>query len=60
MGEIGNAFVDLGAHPNRADALLEALAGPCTWGGSAASRLVHLASTWAKVRKRLPGVAGPA
>ncbi len=57
VGEIGNAFVEVRPHANRADALLEALAGPSSWGGSEASRLVHLASTWAKVRKRLPGEA---
>lgn len=55
VGEIGNAFLELPAHPNRADALLEALGGPCRWGGAEASRLVHLASTWAKVQKKLSG-----
>jgi predicted metal-dependent phosphoesterase TrpH len=55
VGEIGNAFLELPRHPNRPDALLDALAGPCRWGGTEASRLVHLASTWAKVRKKLPG-----
>ena len=54
IGELGNAFVDLPAHPNRPDALLGALASSRT-GGSEASRLVHLASTWAKLRKKLPG-----
>ena len=53
--EVGNAFVELPRHANRADALLRALGGPCRWGGTTASRAVHLASTWAKVRKRLPG-----
>jgi dephospho-CoA kinase len=57
VAEIGNAFVEVRSHANRADALLAALAGPCEVGGTTASRLVHLASTWAKVRKRLP--AGP-
>ncbi|MGD8600044.1 MAG: dephospho-CoA kinase [Gemmatimonadota bacterium] len=55
VGEIGNAFLQLPAHPNAPDALLGAMAGPCRWGGTEASRLVHLASTWAKVRKKLPG-----
>lgn len=55
VAEIGNAFIELPVHPNRPEALLSALGGPCRWGGSTASRLVHLASTWAKVRKRLPG-----
>jgi len=54
VGEIGNAFVEVAPHPNRADALLAALKGPCSFGGRSASRLVHLASTWAKVRKKLP------
>lgn len=52
--EIGNAFVELPAHPNHADGLRAALAHART-GGAEASRLVHLASTWAKVRKKLPG-----
>ena len=53
VGEIGNAFVTLPAHPNRPDALRAALAQGRT-GGRESSRLVHLASTWAKVRKKLP------
>lgn len=54
VGELGNAFVEVPVHANRADALLAALKGPTTrWGGASASRLVHLASTWAKVRKKL-------
>ena len=51
--ELGNAFVEVPAHANRPDALLAALRGSTTWGGAPASRLVHLASTWAKVRKKL-------
>ncbi|MEX0836832.1 MAG: dephospho-CoA kinase [Gemmatimonadota bacterium] len=54
VGEIGNAFVELPAHPNHAGGLKAALAHART-GGAEASRLVHLASTWAKVRKKLPG-----
>jgi dephospho-CoA kinase len=54
VGELGNAFVELPHHPNRADALLSALRNARV-GGTEASRLVHLASTWAKVRKKLPG-----
>jgi dephospho-CoA kinase len=53
VGEVGNAHVVLPEHPNRPDALLAALAQART-GGREASRLVHLASTWAKIRKRLP------
>lgn len=52
VGEIGNAFVELPPHANRPDALLRALA-VATTGGHEASRLVHLASTWAKVAKKL-------
>ncbi len=52
--ELGNAFVDLPPHENRPDALRRALAR-ARCGGREASRLVHLASTWAKVRKKLPG-----
>jgi dephospho-CoA kinase len=57
LGELGNAFVELPAHANRPDALLAALAEART-GGAAASRTVHLASTWAKVRKALPFSTG--
>ena len=55
LGELGNAFVEVGSHANRPRALLRALESPTRVGGSSASRLVHLASTWAKVRKKLPG-----
>ncbi|MBM4184610.1 MAG: dephospho-CoA kinase [Gemmatimonadetes bacterium] len=54
VGEIGNAFVELPPHANRADAFVAALARARV-GGTSASQLVHLASTWAKVRKKLPG-----
>lgn len=54
VGEIGNAFVELPLHANRPDAFKAAL-GHARTGGTEASRLVHLASTWAKVRKKLPG-----
>lgn len=59
LGEIGNAFVEVRPHRNRAEDLLRALGGPSRWGGSSASRLVHLASTWAKVRKKLPAAPRP-
>jgi dephospho-CoA kinase len=52
--EIGNAFVELPAHANRADAFLASLARG-SQGGTPASQLVHLASTWAKVRKGFRG-----
>lgn len=54
LGELGNAFIVLPEHENRPDALLAALSSAQT-GGREASHLVHLASTWAKVRKTLPG-----
>ena len=53
--EVGNAFVEVPPHANRPDALLRALGSASAVGGTSASRLVHLASTWAKARKRLPG-----
>jgi len=57
LGELGNAWVDLPAHANEPEALRRALA-MATTGGREASRLVHLGSTWAKVRKKLPGAPG--
>jgi len=57
LAEIGNASVVLAAHANRADALLRALRGRTEVGGSSAPRVVHLASTWAKVWKKIPGAA---
>jgi len=53
VGELGNAHVELPWHPNRPEALLRAL-GSARTGGTEAPRWVHLASTWAKVRKKLP------
>lgn len=58
LGELGGARVVVPAHPNRPDALLRALARGEP-SGRTASNLVHLASTWAKVRKRFPGAPGP-
>lgn len=55
LAELGNAVVEVPAHANRPDALLRALDGASRVGGTSASPLVHLASTWAKVRKKLPG-----
>jgi dephospho-CoA kinase len=55
--EVGGAYVEVPYHENRPDALLRALAYARVHGESA-SRVVHLASTWAKVRKRLPGSPG--
>lgn len=55
LREVGGAWVEVPAHENTAEALKEALGDVRRLEGREASRLVHLASTWAKVRKRLPG-----
>jgi predicted metal-dependent phosphoesterase TrpH len=57
--EVGGAFVEVPHHPNEPAALLAALRSGRVHGRSA-SRAVHLASTWAKVRKKLPGSPGEA
>jgi len=54
VGEIGNAKLRVPRHENTAEGLRWALAR-ATWTAREASRLVHLGSTWAKVRKKLPG-----
>jgi len=56
IGELGNAFVEVPEHDDTPRGLLRALRRART-GGTEASRLVHLASTWAKVRKKLTGGA---
>jgi predicted metal-dependent phosphoesterase TrpH len=55
--EVAGAWVEVPWHPNEPGALLRALACGRVHGESA-SRAVHLASTWAKLRKRLPGSPG--
>ena len=57
IGEIGNAWVDLPFHLNEPTTLLAALEVANT-GGREASRLVHLGSAWAKVRKKFSGASG--
>ena len=52
--EVGGAWVELPAHENRPQALLEALAAGQV-KGETAPLWIHMASTWAKVRKHLPG-----
>lgn len=53
LREVGGAWVEVPAHENRPEALLEALAlGEVV--GRTAPWWIHLASTWAKVRKPLP------
>ena len=54
VGEVGRSWVELPSHPNQPAALIEALAQGRVHG-TTASRWVHLASTWAKIRRRLPG-----
>jgi dephospho-CoA kinase len=58
VGEVGRSWVELPAHANRPAALMAALARGRVHGTTSA-RWVHLASTWAKVRHRLPGAPGP-
>lgn len=58
LGEVAGAWVEVPRHPNEPGALLDALADVRRVHGREASRLVHLASTWAKVRKKLPGSPG--
>ena len=53
VGEVAGGFVEVTDHPNEPAALLEALAGSRVRGVTTPWS-VHLASTWAKVRKRLP------
>ena len=52
LGELGGVTVEVRDHPSRPSALRAALATGRV-RGRAASPLVHLASTWARVRKRL-------
>jgi predicted metal-dependent phosphoesterase TrpH len=52
VGEVGGGWVEVPRHENRPDALLAALARGIT-GGTTTPYWVHLASTWAKVRKAL-------
>ena len=54
LGEVAGGFVELPPHPNEPGALLEALRSGRVHG-TTASWWVHAASTWAKVRKKLPG-----
>jgi hypothetical protein len=51
LGELGRAYVVVPPHANRPEALLTALESGRTVG-TASSHLVHLVSTWAKVRGR--------
>ena len=53
LGELGGARLEAPRHPNTPQGLLRALASASVTGRTS-SNLVHLASTWAKVRKKLP------
>lgn len=59
VGEVAGAWVEVPWHPNEPGAFLDALGSLRGIVGREASRLVHLASTWAKVRRKLPGAPGP-
>ncbi len=54
VGEVGGGWVDVPPHENTPEALLAALAHGQV-GGRTTPYRVHLASTWAKLRKKLPG-----
>lgn len=54
LREVGRAWVEVPRHPNQSAALRRALRRARVHGVES-SRLVHLASTWAKLRKKLPG-----
>ena len=53
LGEVAGAWVEVAQHPNEPAALLAALEHAQVRGVTT-PWVVHLASTWAKVRKRLP------
>lgn len=53
VGEVARSWVEVTRHPNEPGALLDAL-GSARISGRPSSVLVHLASTWAKIRKRFP------
>ena len=50
VGEVGRAYVELEKHPNNPKSLLVALQRSQVRGVES-PRIVHLASTWAKIRK---------
>ena len=56
IGEIGGGWVEVPWHENQPQALLAALAQGDVYGATT-PYWVHLASTWAKIRKALPGSA---
>ena len=58
LGEVAGAWVEVPDHPNEPKAFLGALTRARVQGTTAATS-VHIASTWAKLRKRLPRPPGP-
>jgi predicted metal-dependent phosphoesterase TrpH len=54
LAEVGRAYVELPDFPDTATGFLNALRQGSIHGTSS-SRAVHLASTYAKLRKKLPG-----
>ena len=54
VGEVGGGWVEVPRHENTPQEFLEALARSRV-GGKTTPYWVHLASTWAKIRKALPG-----
>jgi predicted metal-dependent phosphoesterase TrpH len=54
IAEVGGGWVEVPFHENEAQALLAALAQARVQGVTT-PYWVHLASTWAKLRKKLPG-----
>ena len=54
VGEVAGAYVEVEEHANEPKALLAALEGARVRGATSPWS-VHLASTWAKIHKRLPG-----
>jgi hypothetical protein len=59
LGEVGRAWIQVPPHANEPEALRRALASVQEIRGRESPRWVHLASTWAKLRTRLPGAPGP-
>lgn len=58
-GEIGRGYVEVPPFENDRDSFLAALAAGTVVGRTYSSPAVSLFSTWAKVRKRLPGGVPP-
>ncbi len=54
LGEVGRSWVELPWHANEPGALLAALAKSASTRRETSHPVVHVASTWAKVRKRIP------